>query len=516
MTRLRQQYPQNYLSSGNINTEFENLIRYLNSAELGGKTVGELFDVLFNDDGEFDGPIEFRLDSSAGLQWRVGEYDNESDGWTTIVDLDSLRGASGSNVGDIGAPILYSRYDEELSAAQTDITYSHDATDNLLVWIDGVLQREGGSYDYTADAATNTITLNTPAVGTETLTVYKIRADDITGFVRTDWLVGLGGQAVFAFAHEEDTQLQVYRNGILQREGGSHDYISSYAADTVTFTSTIPQNDTVTIITVENVGNTIVTGLMLEEDYTDTGSGLILYSKLTVSDDEIPQAKVNGLVTALDEAPKLTVSASTPVSPSTGDLWLNTAVTPNELNVYDGTQFLSTTPDSSLPTYSPTNAGQQLHVNGTGTGLEFTDYDDSHLVPKTYMGASNGVASLDSSGRLPTTQLPEILASGSMHHIDALGANGTANFNRIFKHKIEITGIALVCTGGSCDVTIQVGNADVGSTYSVNTSTPVNATIGTPHEVDASSTNQVIGYRISNASTLAGLEIVYSYNVLSS
>ena len=40
MVRLRQQYPQNYGSSGNINTEFENLTRYLNSAELGDNTVG--------------------------------------------------------------------------------------------------------------------------------------------------------------------------------------------------------------------------------------------------------------------------------------------------------------------------------------------------------------------------------------------------------------------------------------------------------------------------------------------
>ena len=48
MTRLRQQYPQNYGSSGNINTEVENITRYLNSAELGDKTVGELLGTLFD------------------------------------------------------------------------------------------------------------------------------------------------------------------------------------------------------------------------------------------------------------------------------------------------------------------------------------------------------------------------------------------------------------------------------------------------------------------------------------
>jgi len=39
MARLRQQHPQNYVSSGNIHTDFENVIRYINSAELGDKTV---------------------------------------------------------------------------------------------------------------------------------------------------------------------------------------------------------------------------------------------------------------------------------------------------------------------------------------------------------------------------------------------------------------------------------------------------------------------------------------------
>ena len=67
MARLRQQNPQNYVASGNINAEFENVIRYLNSAELGEKTLGELLKVLFTEDGVWQGPIEFRNDSSAGI-----------------------------------------------------------------------------------------------------------------------------------------------------------------------------------------------------------------------------------------------------------------------------------------------------------------------------------------------------------------------------------------------------------------------------------------------------------------
>ena len=72
MARLRQQNPQNYGSSSNINAEFENLTRYVNAGELGDKTIGELLAVLFNSSGEFAGPIELRNDSSAGLQYRIG------------------------------------------------------------------------------------------------------------------------------------------------------------------------------------------------------------------------------------------------------------------------------------------------------------------------------------------------------------------------------------------------------------------------------------------------------------
>ena len=56
MARIRQQYPQNYGSSGNINTEFETLIRYLNAAELGDNTVGELLGKIFDADGNWSGP----------------------------------------------------------------------------------------------------------------------------------------------------------------------------------------------------------------------------------------------------------------------------------------------------------------------------------------------------------------------------------------------------------------------------------------------------------------------------
>ncbi len=111
MARIRQQFPQNYGSSGNINTEFENLFRYLNAAELGDKTLGELLQTIFSSTGAWQGPIEFRKDASGDIQYRVGTYADDTTGYITLVSAAELRGAAGATVGEIGAPIIHSRQD---------------------------------------------------------------------------------------------------------------------------------------------------------------------------------------------------------------------------------------------------------------------------------------------------------------------------------------------------------------------------------------------------------------------
>ena len=153
MARIRQQYPQNYGSSGNINTEFESVVRYLNAAELGNQTVGELFAKIFDADGNWDGPVEFRKDTNAGIQYRVGEYASETTGWKTLITLAELRGEKGQTVGEIGAPIIFGRANFTATASQTAFNYAFATTDELLVYVNGVLQNEGSADDYTKDPA---------------------------------------------------------------------------------------------------------------------------------------------------------------------------------------------------------------------------------------------------------------------------------------------------------------------------------------------------------------------------
>jgi len=389
MTRLRQQYPQNYGASGNISTEFENLIRYINSAELGNNTIGELLRKLFDEAGNFVGPIEFRKDTEAGIQYRVGDFTSEADGWQTLASLEELRGDPGQQVGEIGAPIIFGRADYAAADGQTEFEYAHNATDDLLIFVDGILQVPGALNDYTnnpngGSESSGVFTFTTPRTSGETVTAYRIRATQITGFNRQDTLTD-SPQTVFPFVHDENTKLQVYLNGILQREGGGFDYVTSPDTNTVNFTSTIP------------AGNLV----------------------------------------------------------------------------------------------------------------------SSSRIPVTQKGSANGVASLDSTGKLPFSQLPLVLASDSFYLAVANPANQTYPIKRIFRQKIRIDGIALQTASGSCSVQVSVDGTPVGNVYTAN-SVGNETVIGTPIEIDASTTSRLIEFVVTGNSAAADLEVTYAVSIISS
>ena len=519
MARLRQQYPNNYLTSGNISTEFESLVRYLNVGELGNKTLGELLAVLFDSDGVFQGPIEMRLDSTLGLQYRVGTYAGAETGWVTLSDIASLRGTPGADLGTIGAPILYSRQDTTAIANQTIVDYAHVSTDELLVYRNGYLKREGSSHDYTKSHTAGTggagaVTFTTAVPVNDTVSIYKIRADNITGYLRTDTDVPAGGQAVFPFVHDADTVLQVYENGVLQQEGGGNDYTTSTSSNTVTFTSTVPANDLVSIVTVENVGNTVISGLMLESRYTDTSSGLIDYPKLSIAADEIPQAKVDGLVAALTASATLTIAATAPVGPTTGDLWHDTSITPNELKFWNGTSWLSTAAEQSIPTFATTNARQYLQVTQAGTALQWADVDLTSLVPKTYMGAANGVAKLDSLGRLSQNQLPTTLITDSIYYkVDGTVTDTDYTIKHMYKDHIQVVGMSIRTSSGTCNVQLMKGGVLADSARAaavVKNDIPFTTAV----DIDASTGSVTLGFRVTGASTPSNLEVTLAIQAL--
>ena len=601
MARLRQQHPQNYVSSGNIHTDFENVIRYINSAELGDKTIGELLSVLFNESGTFQGPIELRVDSVSGLQYRVGTYSGADDGWINLIDITSLRGPSGSNVGTVEGPFFFNRQDiligtgigsatvtgggsgyntaptvsfsspqdsagtpptatavltgdavtsitintagsgytqaptvtiaaptsgttatatcalATLASGANVISYSFDAnTDEVVVYKNGVLLAKattGTTAEYATNSAANTITVSSPTPGVavgDKLTIYSVRAQTVTNFRRQDTVISASTSTV-AFVHTSDETLLVWRNGVLQEPGGGADYIASHTTATITFNTQLSTNDKVTVMTVENQAQKTIAGLMFEDEYTNA-NGFINWAKLNVAENEIPQNKVNALATSLANKANIKSQINTPTGSQTGDLWLDTSQVPNILKFYTGTQWLETSPESSLPTFVASNASQYVRVNGTGTSLEYGDLDLSSVVPKTFRGSVNGVASLDSSAKIPTNQLPDIFATSTISFFNVWEdasvnvANKTYFVSKIWKQKLRLDGITHKLAAGTCTIQLSVDGATIGSTFSVST-TSASVNMPTTIEIDGTTTGRRLELVVTNTSGANSLEV---------
>lgn len=517
MARLRQLNPQNYHSSGMISAEFENLFRYLVAAELGHKTLGELLRQLFDEDGVWAGPVALRNDSEAGLQYRIGRYDDPTDGWITLATPEDIRGMPGEMVGEIGEPVISQRVDFVATAGQTAFDYAHDASDDLLVYVDGVLQRD--PQDYSHDPAGGStgaggLTFSSGLNDGDVVTVLRIRAALIPNYQRADYDT-VAPQQVFAFVHQDGDRLQVYLNGVLLRDGGSHDYTTQPEANTVTLNTPVAPGNVVSIVSVERSDARSVTGLMTEETYVDPNTGLIRFAAIAIPDDAIAAAKVAGLVSLMGERAKMTAQATAPVTPETGEFWLDTAQAPNQLKVWDGTQWLRTSPESSLPTFTTADAGRFVRVNGTGTALEYGQVDLSSVIAVTQRGAANGVASLDSNGRLPFAQLPQVLASESLYLAVATPANQQYDVKRIFQQKVSIEGLSVRTTSGSCTVRVQVDGVAVGSSVTAN-SVGNDVALGSPIEIDASVAGKSIGFEVTANASAADLEVTLAMKIISS
>jgi hypothetical protein len=599
MARLKQQHPRNYVSSGNIHTEFESLIRYLNSAEKGSKTLGELLTILFNEEGTFRGPVEIRVDTVNGMEYRIGTYRSTEEGWLPLISLDDLRGPPGLFGGLVEGPFFFNRRDilintgvnqvavvnggsgyasapavtfsapqdpdgelpvatavltggvvtsvtvndsgsgytiaptvtiappgsgtqatatailAALAPTASEISYYYDSTTtDLAVYKNGLLLRED-EYDKVPEE--NRVDLDSVDLG-DKITIYSIRAQSTSNFRRQDTLIAFP-TATIVFLHMEDERLLVFRNGILQEEGIGGDFVSSAVSGTVFFLDPagLQPGETITVITVENLALRRLSGLMDEDRYTDE-NGFIRWSSLAVENDEIQQNKVNGLVPALNFKANLYVQALTPVSPGTGDLWLDTARTPNLLKFFDGVQWLETSPESTLPTFVQTNANQFVRVNGTGTALEYANIDFSPLVPKTFMGAANGVATLNASGQLVFGQLPDLFATKTISFnsdwitnnesgLSSLLREHTYYAATIWRHRLRINGIAFRTRSGNCSFRLSIDGVPVGNTY--NTTNQL-ASVALPDviEVDGVTNARRLEIQVlSVTSQSAGLEV---------
>jgi|13_taG_2_1085334.scaffolds.fasta_scaffold00732_12 hypothetical protein len=522
MAGIRQTAAFEYASSDKVQTEFENIIRYLQQAEVGSKTLGEVIDNLTDADGNLATDISFQLDSAAGLQYRVGTTGS----YTTIAALSALRGDAGQNVGDIGAPIFNTRQDYIIGTTiqastgvayptnTTVLEYSHEATDTLVVFKNGLLQVEGQSNDYTTSPTGNTVTFTAALTTTapDSVTVYKIRATAITSFQRSDFDL-TASQSVFSFTMDANTEIQVYRNGLLQRESASgtvNDYVRDNSNNTVTFTNAVTSGELVSIITVENTTNQVVAGLMLEQVFTNAQTGKILFDKLELADNAIAQAKVNGLTTSLSGKAGLSdvTAGGTALSAGpTNTFYLeDVSGSPRLRFKVSSTQNVDINPAVDIPSPSSANGGKFIRVSAAGA-YELSALTDvlSGYITSAQKDAANGVPSLDSNLLISIDRIPafSVLQQYPMLMMDAQVAAPTTNevrMKRISGARIKIKKIHAVLDAGT--LTLDVNVAGVGQSLAIAvSSTPVAIVPTSDIIIDARTGPISIGIIASNLSS---------------
>ena len=515
MAGIRQTAAFEYASSDKVQTEFENVIRYLQQAEVGGKTLGEVIDNLTDDNGNLNSNVEFKLDSSAGLQFRVGETGD----FTTIAALSELRGEAGQNVGDIGAPIFNGRQDYVIGttlrasdgvaypSGTTVLEYSHTADDTIVVFRNGLLQVEGDTNDYVTSATNNTVTFSDDLTttdnsgGAEVVTIYKIRATAITSFQRVDAEVTTT-QSIFPFVMDDQTEIQVYQNGLLLREGGSNDYVRDNNADTVTLNTAATNGDLVSIITVENTANQVVAGLMLEQVFTNTQSGKILFDKIEIADNAIPEAKVNGLTTSLANKAGLSDVAAGGTALSAGPI--NTfyiedvSGSPRLRFKVSESQNVDINPAVDIPSPSSANSGKFIRVSAAGA-YELSALTDvlSGYITTSQKDAANGVPSLDSNlliniDRIPSfsvlQQYPLLIMDKEIGTAASPVTDATDyRIKRISGARVRINKVyAVVADGsGTLSLDIKVGGVSQSQSFAVTTSSNSAFTPSNPIIIDA-------------------------------
>lgn len=459
---IRQYNANRYQSSQAVQDEFENLIRYIAAAELGGKTLKELLGQVFDDEGDIDLSLKFRYDAIKGLEVAVGE---DSDEWTTVVAADDIRGAPGVSLGTIDGPVFFNRVDLVATEGQVSFPYfiASDTAD-VVIYVNGILQAET-SYSYSS--VTNTVTTADPQSAGTKVTIYSIRNNGSSTYRRTDFLAG-ASQVVFPFPHTAEETVQVYRNGILQREGASFDFIQSAETGTITMTTAQPANTLISAVVVQNDAIRDVLGLMLEDRYAT--DGLIRFDRIAISDGQIATEKVAGLVASLALKGDTYVAPAAPTGARAGSMWINTSRPVPQLLFYDGTRWLDPSPEGLLPVPTSADALRFLRLNSTATAFELVTLDFSGLVATSLLGASGGVAQLDGSGTVPVAQTPLITRRRSISgKLEGAIANGTKVVGVLGGQRYMVDAATYVLEAGSATVQLRIGGTDYGLAVAVGT-----------------------------------------------
>jgi hypothetical protein len=177
---------------------------------------------------------------------------------------------------------------------------------------------------------------------------------------------------------------------------------------------------------------------------------------------------------------------------------------------------LLTSPDTGIPAFTVSNALQFIRVNSTGGNLEFSDVDQTALVPKTFMGAANGVAQLDQDAQIPVAQLPSIFATRSFYKFTTGSvSNGPIIITRGFKQTIRLDAIAAKTTSGTCNIQLKVNGIVLSASNLVSvSSTLTEQNLSASVQVDATTTSKEIAVEVTSSNSATDLEVTIAAAIL--
>lgn len=479
MSRLQQLNPNGYRTVAAIDAEIANIVRYINSAEVGNLSLRELMETIFDEDGNVALGFSLRFTPGVGVEYGVTTAKGET-AWALLVSHENIRGEPGADVGTISAPVMANRVNVTATAGQTTIPYDFaEGSITAMVFVNGVLKSQT---EYASDIANNEIVMAQPLALNDKVTIFSVRNTPGGSYARADFTAG-SGQTSFPYQSNDDDVVIVYKAGLLVYEGS--DYTRTPTA--INFSAPMTSGTRVTIVTIDNPSILRVAGIMSESVYTQNGA--IRFDKIAIPDGAIAQAKISGLITELFQRRKTHIGTTPPGS--TGDLWIDTSGSAPVYRAFINNSWVSLA-GMSLPGVSPGNALRYLRVNAQGDGYELAQIDTSGFIPSGQKGAANGVATLAASGRLAFNQWPEQISNEITALNGALQgsiANGTYPVGFLPRGAHTLRKLIVKLASGSCNVEVFVngisrGSGSVGtSASSITLSGNVNVAVGVGADV---------------------------------
>ena len=129
------------------------------------------------------------------------------------------------------------------------------------------------------------------------------------------------------------------------------------------------------------------------------------------------------------------------------------------------------------------------------------------------MGAQNGVASLDSSSKIPVAQLPDIFATTTIpfksqwEDTSNTVTNKTYFITRVWKQKLRIDGINYQLSAGTCTIQLSLDGTAISGTTLNATTTNQSQSFSQIIEIDGNTSGRRLEVIVTNASSAQGLEL---------